>query len=101
MGMANGMVQQRGGMNKEIILFFNYINHIKFMKNKKVVTKLEQIQDSVTDTYPYLTKEEQKRIVRQDFAYWLVRGRTLGSRINPKTGKREFYTKGKSIALLI
>ena len=65
------------------------------------MTKLEQIQKSVKRNHPLCTPEEKKRIVRQNFAYWLRRGRTLGSKINPKTGKREFCAEGKSIALLI
>ena len=65
------------------------------------MTKLEQIQESVEKNYSLCNKEEKKRIVRQRFAKWLVRGRTIGSKINSKTGKREFYVMGKSIALLI
>jgi len=65
------------------------------------MTKLEQIQESVERNYFLCTPEEKKRVVRQEFAKWLVRGRTLGGKTNPKTGKREFYTEGESIALLI
>jgi len=65
------------------------------------MTKLEQIQESVKRNHPLCTPEGKKRIVRQHFAHWLTRGRTLGSKINHKTGKREFCTEGKSIALLI
>ena len=65
------------------------------------MTKLEQIQESVERNYSFCNKEEKKRIVRQEFAKWLVRGRTIGSRINPEIGKKEIHITGKSIALLI
>jgi len=71
------------------------------MIHKIKITKLEQIQESVKRNYPLLTKKEQKRIIRQNFAYWLTRGRTLGSKVDPETGKRKFYIEGESIALLI
>ena len=39
--------------------------------------------------------------MRQNFTRWLTRGRTIGSKINPKTGKREYTIEGPNIALLI
>ena len=65
------------------------------------MTKWEQIQASIERNYSACSNIEKRRIMRQNFARWLTRGRTIGSKINPKTGKREYTIEGPNIALLI
>jgi len=71
------------------------------LKLKVMKSKLQSIREKVDRHYSYLNEEEKKRVVRQYYATWLTRGRTLGSKINPATGKREFHTTGEPIAYLI
>ena len=65
------------------------------------MTKLEQIQASVERNYSACSNIEKRRIVRQNFAHWLARGRTIGSKLNIETGKIEYIIEGPNIALLI
>jgi len=60
-------------------------------------TKYEQIIDSVNRNWPSATEEQKSRVIKQDFAKFLARGRTIGRNLN--TG--ELYVHGLNIALLI